>query len=127
MEGVAMSNLDKTWSIVADKMGEHWHCTVRRGQEGQRARLGELVFDLSDAENVKSQVEYVAVRIVVRTVSRLLEELHKDCLLRCEPGPALTDLAVKYDEAISAECKQLAVDHLLKQFGVRVDLAKVNG
>ena len=113
----------KTWSIVADRMGGHWHTVVRRGVEGSRAKLGELMFDLSDAEDVRDRIEYVTTRVVIRATSGLIERMCKDLHLPA-PNPALITL---YNQEIAAECCQLALEQFQHTFGVRVDLAKVNG
>lgn len=120
-----MSSRDKSWSVAADKMGAHWQVTVRRGQEGSRALLGKLTFDLSDAEDVKDRIEGIAARVAIRATSLTIQKLAEDGLLRCENGPALQQILLKYDEAIIPQCCEVAIDQMQKTFGVRVDLAGI--
>ncbi len=56
----------KTWSVVAALLGNHWHTTVRHGVEGQRAKLGELTFDVSDI----AALEFEA-RVFVHAIARI--------------------------------------------------------
>ncbi len=119
---------DKTWSIVADKLGGHWHATIRRGVEGSRAKCGELAFDLSDAEDVKQDVEYLAGRIVTYAIVSTISELGKRELFRSIATPGYFAIAtVDLGELIRAEIVPWAVELAIERFGVRVDLAKVNG
>lgn len=117
----------KTWSVVADKLGGHWHVTVRRGVEGSRAKLGELAFDLSDADNFRDQVTAVADMVMVRAISRTLEELGKERLLMPMSQGQLVELSVHVGEVMRAELHELVLTRMAEAFGVRVDLARVNG
>lgn len=117
----------KTWSVVADKMGGHWHTTIRRGIEGSRGRLGELTFDLSDAEDVRDGILEVAGQLATHTIVCTIEWLRRHDLTRQYPNVPgqFSALLGTIGDDIRKEVLPPVLEHLIRRFGVRLDLAKI--
>jgi hypothetical protein len=120
--------LKKTWSVVADKMGGHWHATVRVGQEGSRALCGRLQFDLSDVADVRDRLYDVSDRLVDETVAGTITELGEREVFRYGiNGLYLAELTSMISSKIRGDQRALLIERLTTTFGIRVDLAKVSG
>jgi len=115
--------MEKTWSIVADKLGSHLHVTVRRGVEGSRAMMGRMNFDLSDVEDARNIVHQVSDVVVARAVSYTLEELQKRGLFTTVAQAAMTEHQMEIVDIVKSKCRELALKQVIHRFGIRVNLA----
>lgn len=99
----------RAWSILAAKLGGHWHADVRAGTEGSRGLCGRLAFDLSDADALISELRRAFTQVAETTaygvIGRLTHAEKVGLMLRVSSLETV-EIAALVDQAIMGASEQ---------------------